>query len=92
MTDLHKSVEAAREAIRHAKRKMSDGSGTCYTGAPLAYLETALSALPEKPMTEDEIAEIIVARSWFGRSAALILIRALRDAGVLYVAQIEGNG
>lgn len=88
---LHKSIEAAREALRglllmypgYAMKDPRYGAG-----------QKALSTLPKGPMTEGEVLRILELESAhfskygehdLGRRA----IRALRDAGCLYVAALN---
>ena len=86
---LHKAIEAARGKLRR---------GISMESAEMkhAFMCEALSTLPAKPMSEEEIALVI--KPWItGVGANLDLrlaccadnIRALRDAGVLYVEEKE---
>lgn len=51
-------LDRVQEALNNAKRKLNDGSGTAYTGAPLAYLDLALTLLetaqPQPEVTADD--------------------------------------
>lgn len=83
---LHKAIEAAREALLTVATKKPTIHGTP------SICREALSTLPAKPMSEDEIMNIL--RKEFDITAHddsdetfIRCIRALRDAGVLYVEE-----
>lgn len=99
---LQKAIDAAREAlIKYKEREFNTyDSLACHEHNPRSfYMEmfnetpavTALSTLPAKPMSEDEIAELITkcrkASNYSSTGTSLYIIRALRDAGCLYVAE-----
>lgn len=77
---LTKAIEAAREALSDST--IYNPMGT------VNRIEKALAALPDKPMTEDEIAKIIqrIVKMDFGSGiTAHKIIEALKAANVLYV-------
>lgn len=79
---LHKSIEAARKALISISNRGNKNKTLALT---------ALSTLPAKPMTEEEIVTVILNNLHDGMNTELEIrqarstIRALRDAGVLYV-------
>lgn len=97
---LHKSIEAAREAMRQTAEYLHglirDNPQTMYARNFAIELEKALSTLPAKPMSEDEMLNLCLtawtkqgmnrpsvgSAPWATYKSA---INILRDAGVLYV-------
>jgi hypothetical protein len=78
---LSKAIEAAREAFIEIK-------GRTGRQVILYHADKALAALPEKPMTEDEVILLIKASTGtlFDHEARNI-IHALRAANVLFVKE-----
>ncbi len=97
MTTLHTKIEAAKALVEALREQ---GFGTRSDNALPAEFDTlvdALASLPKVSMTETEILAIIVEKvigkannDIFQRIAeemCLDVIRALKDAGVLYVKE-----
>lgn len=84
---LTKAVEAAREAL---KRNIVCMEGNL-DGSAMIHAETkqALAALPEKPMTEQEIHDLVYPDilAFIDKEELTIVIRALKAANVLYVEE-----
>lgn len=91
---LHKAIEAARNGLTIAEDFMKDKNVPSFG---YQVVKQALSALPAKPMSEDEIAtkirDILIENVDDSSSVLNVvsydIIRALRDAGVLYVEEKE---
>lgn len=101
MTTLFKSVGAARESLRYLR-------GVCQGLEHYDYdqkkveesYHLILSTLPTKPLSEEEIKHLcfeeVLGRDYGAMNPVLAIeltIRALRDAGVLFVSEgDEGVG
>lgn len=90
---LAKAIEAARESLTLVEdcfRLSKEGKPV-----PQQHLRDvcsgALAALPDKPMTEDEIFEVIMSSNEWNDGGCILpdnarkIIRALKAANVLYV-------
>lgn len=96
MTTITKAIEDTRweiESVRLLAADLPDGLTKQFIRERCVK---ARSTPPKKPMTEDELLNVVYA-SWKGKNMAGTdivreTIRALRDANVLYVAaQDEGE-
>lgn len=83
---LTSAIEAAREAMTNATGWMHMKDKTFH----VEKMEKALAALPDKPITENEIFEIIMACNKWNDGGLVLsnnarnIIRALKAANVLY--------
>lgn len=88
---LTSAIEAAREALHNTTCYCDQCDDNTYC-TNCDNLNKAIDALPDKPMTEDEIAKII-ALAVFGEcdtyelSLAMEAVAALKDAKVLFVKE-----
>lgn len=89
---LTKAIEGAREALTNLKKyqkPMNKVGREFFKG--LAHqndlLDNALAALPDKPMTESELVNILKLEFINKTPSPLNIIRALKDANVLYVKE-----
>lgn len=89
---LHKAIEAAREALKMA----SDNEFPMAKGKlRKSIYDQALSTIPAKPMSEEEVAtkirDILIENVDDSSSVLNVvtydIIRALRDIGVLYCSE-----
>lgn len=89
---LYRSVEAAREALLYCIIPL-----TKQNSAAVEMVDNALSALPKQAMTEAEILNMVADKvvggkrgeimREIGKDMCLDVIRALREAGCLYVSE-----
>lgn len=75
---LTNAIAAARIISNDLKNTVAHNVGTAVN------LRNALAALPDKPMTEDEIKEIILRNLYLGEYG---IFRALKAADCLYVKE-----